>query len=80
MSDAAVEPQEVALRSARKDGRELVRLPAGSRVYGNAMTESMMTGGGGGAPVINLYVEGSIRSDRDLIKLMRDELSNGGLR
>ena len=26
MSDAAVEPQEVALRSARKDGRELVRL------------------------------------------------------
>jgi hypothetical protein len=26
MSDAAVEPQELALRSARKDGRELVRL------------------------------------------------------
>ncbi len=26
MSDAAVEAQELALRSARKDGRELVRL------------------------------------------------------
>ncbi|HXV32483.1 MAG TPA: hypothetical protein VD769_00635 [Gaiellaceae bacterium] len=26
MSDAAVEPQELALRSARKDGREIVRL------------------------------------------------------
>ena len=26
MSEAAVEPQELALRSARKDGRELVRL------------------------------------------------------
>jgi hypothetical protein len=26
VSDAAVEPQELALRSARKDGRELVRL------------------------------------------------------
>jgi hypothetical protein len=26
MSDAAVEPQEIALRSARKDGREVVRI------------------------------------------------------
>jgi hypothetical protein len=26
VSEAAVEPQELALRSARKDGRELVRL------------------------------------------------------
>ena len=26
MSEAAVEPQELALRSARKDGREIVRL------------------------------------------------------
>lgn len=26
MTDAAVEPQELALRSARKNGRELVRL------------------------------------------------------
>jgi hypothetical protein len=26
VSDGAVEPQELALRSARKDGRELVRL------------------------------------------------------
>ena len=26
MTDAAVEPQELALRSARKEGRELVRL------------------------------------------------------
>jgi len=26
MSDAALEPQELALRSARKEGRELVRL------------------------------------------------------
>ena len=26
MSEAAVEPQELALRSARKDGREIVRM------------------------------------------------------
>ena len=26
MSEAAVEPQEIAVRSARKDGREIVRL------------------------------------------------------
>jgi hypothetical protein len=26
MSEAAVEPEEVALRSARKDGREIVRM------------------------------------------------------
>lgn len=33
-----------------------------------------------GAPVVvNLYVQGSIRSDRDLIKLVRDELGRGGL-
>jgi hypothetical protein len=36
-----------------------------------------------GAPagvVVNLYVQGSIRSDRDLVKLIRDEFSRGGFR
>lgn len=32
------------------------------------------------APVVNLYVQGSIRSDKDLIKVIRDEMQNGGFR
>lgn len=36
--------------------------------------------GAGGGVTINLYVQGSIRSDRDLIALIRDELLSGGLR
>lgn len=32
------------------------------------------------APVVNVYVQGSIRSDRDLVALIRDEFLNGGFR
>jgi phage-related protein len=35
---------------------------------------------GMGGPVINVYVQGSIRSDRDLIQLIRDEFTRGGFR
>lgn len=60
-------------------GRELVRLPAGSRVHGNAMTEGMLAGAGaGGGTTFNVYVAGSIRSDRDLVRLIRDEFTRGG--
>ena len=63
-----------------EQGPELVRLPYGSRVYPNGATRGMMNGGGGGTTVVNLYVQGSIRSDRDLVKLIRDEFVNGGFR
>jgi hypothetical protein len=52
----------------------LALLQAGERV-----TPANRSGGGGG-PVVNLYVQGSIRSDRDLVKIIRDELGRGGLR
>jgi hypothetical protein len=37
-------------------------------------------GGGGGGVTVNLYVQGSIRSDRDLVQIIRDEFINGGFR
>jgi hypothetical protein len=36
--------------------------------------------GSGSGVVINVYVQGSIRSDKDLIALIRNEIYNGGLR
>jgi hypothetical protein len=50
----------------------LALLQAGERV-----TPASRAGSGGGTPV-NVYVQGSIRSDRDLIKLLRDEIDRGG--
>ena len=62
-------------------GPELVNLPAGSRVIPNGRTEQMLAGSGGdGGVTVNLYVQGSIRSDRDLVKIIRDEFINGGFR
>jgi hypothetical protein len=34
---------------------------------------------GGGGPTVNVHVAGSIRSDRDLVRVIRDELDRGGL-
>jgi hypothetical protein len=62
-------------------GRELVRLAPGSRVYGNAMTEGMMAsagGAGGGGVVVNLNVAGSLVTERELMKMVRDEFRRGG--
>lgn len=42
---------------------------------------SGMSGGGGSVqPVVNVYVQGSIRSDRDIVALIRDAFLNGGFR
>lgn len=65
-------------------GPELVDFPPGSRVHSNRRTEAMLDRmaaeeGGTGRPVV-INVEGSIRSDQDLIALIRDELNEGGLR
>jgi phage-related minor tail protein len=50
-------------------GRELVDLPPGSRVHGNAMTEGMLAGGGGGAAG-TLVVD--VRGDSaELVELLR---------
>jgi hypothetical protein len=40
----------------------------------------MAAGGGGEAMVVNVYVQGSIRSDRELVGIIRDEFINGGFR
>lgn len=63
-----------------EDGPELVRLPFGSHVSPSANTSAMMARGSGEAVVVNLYVQGSIRSDRDLVRIIRDEFVNGGFR
>lgn len=61
-------------------GPELVDLPFGSTVTPAGTTAAMLGGGGGGAPVQvgPFYIQGSIRSDRDLVKLIRDEFDRGG--
>ena len=43
-------------------------------------TWSGPSGGESGRPVINVYVQGSIRSDRDIVALIRDAFLNGGFR
>ena len=63
-----------------EQGPELVRLPFGSTVIPNGQSERMLKQGGGGGTVVNLYVQGSIRSDRDLIQIIRDEFTRGGFR
>jgi phage-related protein len=60
-------------------GPELINLPQGSRVTPAGQTAAMLSAAQPiGGNVINLYVGGSIRSDRDLVRLMRDELTNLG--
>lgn len=64
-----------------EQGPELVRLPFGSSVKTNGDSQRMMAAGGPQQAVtINLYVQGSIRSDRDLIEIIRNEFLNGGFR
>jgi hypothetical protein len=65
-----------------ENGPELVSLSAGSTVHtaGDSQRMAAGMGGGGGGPVINIYVQGSIRSDRELVGIIRDEFINGGFR
>lgn len=65
-----------------ENGAELIDLPAGSRVNSNEDSRRMMNsmGGGSSGPTVNVYVQGSIRSDRELISLIRDEILKGGFR
>ena len=64
---------------AGEQGPELVDLSA-RRVHSNPDSERMLSQGMGGAPVtVNLFVEGSVRSDQDLVAIVRDEFVSGGL-
>lgn len=81
ISGAASGGMRSGLTMVGERGRELVSLPAGSRVHPNNETEQMMAGAGAGpGGGINVYVQGSIRSDRDLVALIRDEMLRGGFR
>lgn len=60
-------------------GPELVDLPNGSYIH-PAHTSAAMMGGAAGGIVNHFYIQGSIRSDRELIKLIRDEFERGGFR
>lgn len=57
-----------------EEGPELVTLPRGANVHTNAETRRMISGRAGGITV-NLYVAGSIHSDRDLTEIIRNELA-----
>lgn len=65
---------------------EILELPFGTRVIPSvqqAFDRNQIAagiGGGGGGVTVNLFVQGSIRSDRELIQLIRDEFLNGGFR
>lgn len=64
-----------------EQGPELVRLPFGSTVVPAGQTRNMLAAGGqGGGLTVNLYVQGSIHSDRDIVRIIRDEFNNGGFR
>jgi hypothetical protein len=61
---------------------EAIRVPNGSTVIPSLdqLTDRDLGGGGGQGRTINIYVQGSIRSDRDLVQLIRDEIDSGGFR
>lgn len=65
-----------------ENGPELVSLSPGSTVHtaGDSRRMAAGMGGGDGGPIINVYVQGSIRSDRELVGIIRDEFINGGFR
>jgi hypothetical protein len=63
-----------------ENGPELVNLSPGSTVHSAGDSRRMAAGGGGEAMVVNVYVQGSIRSDRELVGIIRDEFINGGFR
>lgn len=71
-----------AMTLVGEQGPELVSLPFGSSVTpaGQTRTKLGQMAGGGGGLTVNVYVQGSIRSDRDLVKLIKDEFINGGFR
>lgn len=62
-------------------GRELVNFgAAGGRVRSNPDTEQMMAGLQGGGLTVNVYVAGSVMSEKQLIQVVRDEAFRGGFR
>lgn len=73
-----------ALTWVGEQGPELLRLPYGSQVYPAGQSKQMAAQqaqqAGGGAPVVNLYASGGILAERDVVRIIRDELSRGGFR
>jgi hypothetical protein len=60
---------------------EVLELPFGTRVI-PSVDQAMDRGqrGGGGGVTVHIYVQGSIRSDKELVGLVRNEFLHGGLR
>lgn len=61
-------------------GRELIRVPNGSTVIPNGTTEAMLAKGQSGTVTVNIYAQGSILGERDIVRIIRDEFINGGFR
>jgi hypothetical protein len=61
-------------------GPELLDMGAGGHVIGANRTAAMLARGGGAAPIIiNINVEGTVRSDRDLVKMIGREIDRGAI-
>lgn len=64
-----------------ENGPEIVKLPFGSSVRSSANTQATLSGAGNrGGLTVNLYVAGSILTDRDIEKVIRDSVLRGGFR
>lgn len=63
-----------------ENGPELLDLPPGTNVNSNPDTMRMMASGHSSGITVNIYAQGSILSERDLVKIIRDEFVNGGFR
>lgn len=61
-----------------EQGRELVRLPAGSTVHSAPDTERMMSGSGGGAQVLLQVMPGGSALDRMFVEWLREAVRKGG--
>lgn len=61
-------------------GREFVRVPSGSMIYPEANSNQMEANARRSGGDINVYVQGSILSEREIVKIIRDEFKRGGFR
>lgn len=67
------------MRAALEAAQQAVNAGTGIGTYSPTSPTAAALAAAGAGSTHNWYVQGSIRSDRDLIRLVRDELANAGL-